>query len=318
MTAARQARPTRTTDGFGHEAAFGGGDGGFLEVAVPFLSDAIDAGVAVLVVAPPRHTELLRDRAGRAAGHAQFLDVTDVGRNPARLIPLVRQFVDGRGSAPAAWALLDPLWPGVDSDHVAEVLLHEALLGLAFADRPPLRLRCVYDLDALTPDLVERVCERHPAVVGGGSGSTSAGWPAVGGAGLLAGPLPELHPSAETVTFTEYTDIRGLRSLVGDRAARAGVGPDRAADLVLAVHEIAVNSLRHGGDRGLLRVWTGVGRVVCEVSDGGHVTDPLVGRVRPLPSQLSGRGVWLANQLCDLVQLRSSAGGTVVRLSMEA
>ena len=28
----------------------------------------------------------------------------------------------------------------------------------------------------------------------------------------------------------------------------------------------------------------------------------------------NGRGVWMANQLCDLVQVRSGARGTVVRL----
>lgn len=32
----------------------------------------------------------------------------------------------------------------------------------------------------------------------------------------------------------------------------------------------------------------------------------------------TGRGLWLANQACDLVQLRSSATGTVVRLEMVA
>ena len=41
---------------------------------------------------------------------------------------------------------------------------------------------------------------------------------------------------------------------------------------------------------------------------------PLAGRLRPPPTQEGGRGLWLANQLCDLVQIRSRPGRTTVRL----
>jgi anti-sigma regulatory factor (Ser/Thr protein kinase) len=36
----------------------------------------------------------------------------------------------------------------------------------------------------------------------------------------------------------------------------------------------------------------------------------------PDGEQEGGRGLWLINQLCDLVQLRSSPEGTSVRMSM--
>jgi len=35
----------------------------------------------------------------------------------------------------------------------------------------------------------------------------------------------------------------------------------------------------------------------------------------PSPEQEGGRGVYLVNQLCDLVQLRSSAEGTTIRVT---
>jgi hypothetical protein len=40
-----------------------------------------------------------------------------------------------------------------------------------------------------------------------------------------------------------------------------------------------------------------------------------LGQQRPKPATGldCGRGLWLANQLCDLVQLRTSGTGTVVR-----
>jgi hypothetical protein len=52
------------------------------------------------------------------------------------------------------------------------------------------------------------------------------------------------------------------------------------------------------------------------VQDAGHIEVPLAGRVRPRPEQLTGRGLWLVNQLCDLVQISSGHAGTVARLHM--
>ena len=81
-----------------------------------------------------------------------------------------------------------------------------------------------------------------------------------------------------------------------------------------AASELAANSVAHAGGVGWLRVWRGDGHLFVDVSDRGHLTEPLLGRIRPSAEQERGRGLWLANQLCDLVQVRSSAGGTTVRL----
>jgi anti-sigma regulatory factor (Ser/Thr protein kinase) len=67
---------------------------------------------------------------------------------------------------------------------------------------------------------------------------------------------------------------------------------------------------------GLLRIWQERGALVCEAQDRGWIEQPLVGRIVPEHGQLGGRGLWLANQLCDLVQIRCSAPGTVVRMRL--
>ena len=77
---------------------------------------------------------------------------------------------------------------------------------------------------------------------------------------------------------------------------------------------MATNSVLHGGGRGTLRVWREAEMLVLEVRDAGQIPEPLVGRRRPEPGQIWGQGLWLANQICELVQVRSSAAGTVVRL----
>jgi anti-sigma regulatory factor (Ser/Thr protein kinase) len=80
---------------------------------------------------------------------------------------------------------------------------------------------------------------------------------------------------------------------------------------------VSTNSVQHGGGHGTLRLWIERG-VVCEVRDGGRLSDPMLGRRRPGTEAAGGRGMWLANQLCDLVQVRSFPNGTVVRLHVRA
>jgi hypothetical protein len=68
----------------------------------------------------------------------------------------------------------------------------------------------------------------------------------------------------------------------------------------------------------MLRVWDEGDSVICEVSDRGRMDKPLAGRARPELDEQGGWGLWLANQLCDLVQLRTLADGMVVRLHVRA
>jgi anti-sigma regulatory factor (Ser/Thr protein kinase) len=89
---------------------------------------------------------------------------------------------------------------------------------------------------------------------------------------------------------------------------------DRRDDLVLAADELAGNSVQHAGGHGTMRAWRTDTALVIEVADTGLIDDVLVGREPVLDLAESGRGVSIANQLCDLVQVRSSASGTTVRL----
>jgi anti-sigma regulatory factor (Ser/Thr protein kinase) len=119
-----------------------------------------------------------------------------------------------------------------------------------------------------------------------------------------------------TVPSLTVDDLATLRDVVAFHTSAVNLHLDQAAELVLAVHEVAVNSIRHGGGQALLRAWTEQGTVVCEVSDSGWAPDPLAGRERPPAGARQGRGLWLLNEWCDLVQWRSSFAGTLVRLHM--
>lgn len=104
-----------------------------------------------------------------------------------------------------------------------------------------------------------------------------------------------------------------VRSVVAEQAARFGLAPDRTADFVLAVDEIACNSVQHGGGDGALRMWPEQDRLLCEISDRGVIDDQHLDRARPATDAMGGRGLWLAQQLCDELQITSTASGTVVR-----
>jgi anti-sigma regulatory factor (Ser/Thr protein kinase) len=112
-------------------------------------------------------------------------------------------------------------------------------------------------------------------------------------------------------------DLHDIRSLVAAAADGGGHTPARASDLVVAASELAANSILYGGGRGLATVWSEDGAVFVEVADAGTITDPKVGRRRPDPTAESGRGLYIANQLCDEVAIDSSQTGTRIRLRME-
>jgi len=65
-----------------------------------------------------------------------------------------------------------------------------------------------------------------------------------------------------------------------------------------------------------LRIWREDGTLMCEVRDSGRLDDPLAGRRRPKIAAIGGHGLWIANQVCDLVQLRSFPEGSAVRIHM--
>lgn len=312
LTAAEEASPAA---GHNHEAVIYHGERGFLDATVGFVRDGVLAGQPVMVVVSPRRMALLSAGLGAAAGAVRFVDMTEAGRNPARLIPLWRDFV-GAHPGVAVRGVGEPVWAGRSAAELDEALLHEALLNVAFPPATRLWLRCPYDAHSLSTEVVAAAYQRHPCVIStNGSGPRAGYGGAAAAVAEFALPLPDAPSRAMVDSFDTLPQVRRLRAEVQRQAAEV-CGPDRAQDLALAVHEVAVNSLRHGGGSGTLSLWVDGPSLVCEVRDRGHITNPLVGRVAPLPAQRSGRGVWLANQLCDLVQLRSGPAGTTVRMHL--
>ncbi|HEU4703750.1 MAG TPA: ATP-binding protein [Conexibacter sp.] len=128
-------------------------------------------------------------------------------------------------------------------------------------------------------------------------------------------PLPRPPAEAQSIPIMP-AGLRSLRAAVARRADRAGLAPERREDLVLAVNELATNSIRHGGGAGTLTIWETPAALVCEVTDAGHLDDPRAGRALPEPGQIGRYGLWLVHCVCDLVEQRTLPHGNLVRVSM--
>ncbi|WP_320064242.1 ATP-binding protein [Micromonospora sp. RTGN7] len=137
---------------------------------------------------------------------------------------------------------------------------------------------------------------------GGGGGGTAAGASrADAGTTLLA----------EVITAGGVT---ALRHAVTASAGAAGLTDVALEDFVLAVHELVTNVVRHGGGSGELRLRRHGDLLTCEIADDG----PGFGDVRvalPAPNQVGNRGLWLAQQLTDGLEIHADGRGTMALVS---
>jgi anti-sigma regulatory factor (Ser/Thr protein kinase) len=305
----------RDVSGFDHFAVVYESDEEFVARVLPFVNEGLAADGAVMVAVDPRKIELLEERLGADAAKVRFEDMRTMGRNPGAIISAWQEFAEAHAGR-ALWGVGEPAWPGRSAAEFEECRHHECLLNAAFGDAENFRLLCPYDGRSLGLSVLERVFESHPSVVTPDGVRTSDCCVAPEDlADLLAESLPA-PPSRAAVLDFDLSCLHELRRVVRVLAADAGIDDDATEEFVLAVNELAENSIRYGSGGGRLRLWAESDCLVADVSDRGRLDDPLVGRRRPAGSREGGYGVWLTHQVCDLVQVRSSERGTTVRAHM--
>jgi anti-sigma regulatory factor (Ser/Thr protein kinase) len=245
-------------------------------------------------------------------GLVTWADVRSMGLNPARLIDSIHLFA-GQHRGRAIWCVQEPAWPARTPEELAEVIRYEALVNLALAD-VPVSVLCPYDM-RLGTGLIASVERTHPELTRGGQRWPSSTYAA--GAVPEECDLPLSAPPTAAETLRYRDDLAGVRDFAASRARRAGLGARRVGDLVIAVGELAANTLTHTSGRGTLTLWAVGSEIICQVNDSGQFTDLLAGRLKRDPAAAGGgRGLWVVQQVCDLVQIRTSPAGTAIRLHM--
>jgi len=264
---------------FIHQALRYAGTDGLLDGIVPYIREGVQRGEPVRVAARPETLVPLAEALGGAP-----VEFVEIEHNPARIIPFWREFVEAHDGP--VRGVGEPVYPGRTAAELVECQLHESLLNVAFEEH--FSLMCPYDAEHLSEDVLHEACRSPPIV-------DAAPTPHYRDEPLPLAPLPP-PPSGSRVLGFDIESLAEVRQLVRD----AGGDPD----FVLAVDEVAINSVQHGGGRGIVRLWREDDALVCDVRDQGIIRDPLAGRTKPDVDAFGGRGLWIANQVCELVQIR--------------
>jgi anti-sigma regulatory factor (Ser/Thr protein kinase) len=176
-------------------------------------------------------------------------------------------------------------------------------------------IRHTYNTELLDPVWIEDAYKTHPLMwdAAGRFDSVHYDDPAVVAASFNR-PLPGPPADAATITVDVYT-LPAIRRFVAAHAHRAGLAPERVADLTIAVSELAGNAIEHGGGTGEIAIWAEEHQLLCQLVDSGYLSHPLAGRI-PVPADAptGGRGLLLDNQLCDLVRVHATPAGTTTRI----
>jgi anti-sigma regulatory factor (Ser/Thr protein kinase) len=126
-----------------------------------------------------------------------------------------------------------------------------------------------------------------------------------------------LHGSPNGVQRVERpADLRAARQLVIDVAVASGLATQRCANLALAVSEVVTNAIHHGNGTATIFAYSAQRTVVVDVHDHAAAEIPAFLPDLPGATVIHGRGLWLAQQLCDGFETRRHGTGNIVRLVM--
>ena len=307
--------PLRARQSYRHEAFLWRSRADYVAGLVPFVLDGLDAGEAVLVGATLEHVGWLSEELGPRAAEVHFVDMGLLAPNPARIIPAVQELLDAHcGPGRPARGIGEPVWPGREPEEVREAQLHEALLNLAIDPDLPFWLVCPYDAARLHPEVLADAPRSHPVIATASSYAGSGSYRGRDHArALFTADLPELDGPDADVWVSEATlDLAAEEVTL--HAAASDLYSDQVVTLTDVVRGLVSGSVGRGATRARLRLWDEVDELVCEVADPTVVDDFLIGRRRPADAQPDP--VWVANQVCDLVQVRSGSSGTKVRVHL--
>ncbi len=285
------------------------------------VSGYVRAGLAleepVLVLASREKVDRVRDELGADAAAVEFADA-EAGYHPQLratyecLDYIQRQ--EGRRSRVVAEQALGRRSPL----EVADYLRMESAANVVYQPYP-VEILCPYDAAALRSELVEACRRTHAELLEDTGARPSA---------LFVDPhrfipdsteVPEPPVSAPTIECLTGADVPAARHFTREEVRRAGLPDAVVDDLVLAVGELVSNALTHGRPPARLSVYTerlpGEAPVlVCHVrDDGGIPVDALAGYAPPRELGTGGRGMWMARQLCDSVQVSTDGAVTHVR-----
>ncbi|HEX6262498.1 MAG TPA: anti-sigma factor RsbA family regulatory protein, partial [Actinomycetota bacterium] len=266
-----------------HPVLLYGDEEEFVAGTVPFVRRGIENDEVVFVAARPDYLDTVRAELGADASAATWKDTHVWHPHHASRLRAVHELVSGAPRGSRLRLVGEPIWPE-RPEEVLEWQRFESALNAVLAPFPA-SLLCLYDAGSLDPGILETAGRTHP---GAGYEEPET---------FLRAHRGEPFPPPRSAEVVEHVrDPAWARGLALDRAIRAGVGGDAAVGLSIAVNEVLMNALLHGGGEASLSMWEEGASFVCQVEDEGPgIADPLAG-YRPPANRTGGRGLWIARQ----------------------
>lgn len=292
-------------DGFRHAALLHADPEEFAAGVLGFVRAGVRAREPVLVTGAGPGLCVLRSQLDGEGELVTWADLAGYGPGPG-VAGLMRSFALRYAGRPVR-CVQEVAWPGRPQRDTAETMRQEALINRAFA-LVPASILCAYDARAGAGVLAgaERA---HPSLIRSGRAQPSRGF-----AGTGPDDLPLSDPPATAMVFGYREDQARVRRAAAGYARASGLDEDRVQDVVLAMGELAGNTLKHTSGPGTLTMWTAGGELLAQIDDSGHIRGPLPGIQLDTPGLAGSQGLWLVHQLCDLVDIRTGPGGTSIRL----
>ena len=312
-----RARPRDQAPGH-HLALIYRGADEFVDCVTTYVRQGISADESVFVMASRPKIDGLRDALGDDAASVEFADA-EVGYHPqVRATFECLGYIDrqqGRRSRLVAEQVLGRRSPV----EVADYLRMESAANVVYQPYP-VEILCPYDAAALRPELVEACRRTHSELLDEHGARASDAFVDPHRFIRDSTAVPTAPASAPSVTCRTVGDLPAARRFAEVQVRLSGLADPVADDVVLAVSEVLSNALTHGRPPVRLSIYTedlagGDPVLACHVHDGGHLpVDPLAGYAPPRELGTHGRGLWMARQLCDSVQVSADHPGTHVRV----
>ncbi|WP_188194928.1 sensor histidine kinase [Nonomuraea sp. SYSU D8015] len=299
-----------------HHALIYRGDAEFLAATTAFCLDGLAAGEKVLAVTGAANIGLLAGALGSAAAGVEFVEAGDWYDAPGRTLAAYARYVDTHKNWHGRIRVIgEPVWHGRTALEEAEWTRYESVINAAFAAQPAWIL-CPYDARTLPARIVADARRTHPRLQTGEGTRVSDAYVDPDAFTCASDLLPLPPPPADATEIGFDDDLHGMRRLVSAAARRLGLPDHRIERLLLAVNEVAANAVEHGAGHGRILMWADGTFVVCEVADPGRLEARLPGYLPPEPTAERGHGLWVARQLCELLEIRSDPAGTRIRLHL--
>lgn len=280
---------------------------------MPFILDGLtgDEPVAVAVPGPNLHAMQSEVAArGGPVDQVRWLDMTEAGRNPGRIIPTVlRAFADQHPDRRVR-IIGEPIWAERDQTEYPACVQHEALINAAFEGRHATIL-CPYDAEHLSEVALADAAATHPILVDGDQWWRSSDYAPDSIVSSYNQPLPAPAHALEQVVVAD--ELGQIREWAAKLATVAGLDAERVGDVMFVVNELVTNSIEHGRGTARLLAWTTDTALAFQTVNEGRLANPLAGRIPVAPDRPRGRGLLAANILTDLIRVHTDDDRTAIR-----